>query len=472
MSAGAINSLIGNLIGAANGIAFVALLAALLLPVYYRKGAVTGSSLTLLVCTQLIYFLIATLSLGESSGMGRANPALISTLYLVGAILFVFFFYAHDRNLTISQLKDSIGGHQSATSTLSTQSGILHSYLNALPYPLLAVNAENTVVFSNIAFIKTFMPEQHWGSSAVLRTGDLPTPVQSILARCSFQEVVAMGSAVTRVIALPAMGRNGRVFHLNAVPLFVDSGLASLVLYSLYDITQETQMYEALMEERDACSLKTHNARLTHEFSNVFAGISGIAQLLAGESAEDSETAKYIRQTLELADRGDTLLREMTSEEAQAFSGEELDLAELLETGQEEIEKALPDGIKLRLNIAAGRPYKTRGEKEKVLYAVTALAANAGEASLPGGTVVLSLSPVQVNGKDMLRVALIDSGRGIPPEDNERVFAPFFTTKEGHKGMGLPIAISIAATHRGMLRLERSDELGTEFALYLPAMKS
>jgi hypothetical protein len=418
MSAGAVNSLIGNLIGAANGIAFIALLSALLLPIYYRKGAVTGSSLTLLVCTQLVYFLIATLSLGESSGMGRANPALISTLYLVGAILFVFFFYAHDRNLTIAQLKDSIGGHQSATSTLSTQSSILHSYLNALPYPILAVNAENTVVFSNTAFIKTFMPEQHWGSGAVLRTGDLPTPVQSILARCSFQEVAAMGSAVTRMLGLPSMGRNGRVFHVNAFPLQTDAGVTSLVLYSLYDITQEMHMYEALSEERDA------------------------------------------------------FIREMTPPEAQDVEDKVIDLGELLETGQEEIENALPDGIKLRISKAAGAPLTTTGDKDKVLSVIIALAANAGEASLPGGTVVLSLSHVQMDGKDMLKVSVIDSGRGIPLEDSERVFTPFFTTKEGHKGMGLPIASSIATAHRGMLPLERSDELGTEFALYLPATKN
>lgn len=418
MSAGAINSLLSNLIGAANGIAFVALLAALLLPIYYRKGAVAGSSLTLLVCTQLIYFLIATLSLGESSGMGKANPALISTLYLVGAILFVFFFYAHDRNLTIAQLKDSIGGHQSATSTLSTQSGILHSYLNALPYPILAVNAENTVVFSNTAFIQTFMPEQHWGSGAALRVDELPTTVQSILARCSFREVAAMGTAITRPLSLPSMERNGRVFHVNAVPLFADSGLVSLALYSLYEITQELQMYEALSDERE------------------------------------------------------NLHRRTTVEDAHAASGIELDLAALLETGQDEIEHALPDGIKLRMNIAADKPFMTNGDKDKILSVIIALAANAGEASLPGGTVVFSLSHMQMDGKDLLKLSVIDSGRGIPHEDSGRVFAPFFTTKAGHKGMGLPIALSIAATQRGMLRLERSDELGTEFALYFPAAKS
>ncbi len=469
MSGGAINAVISNLVGAANGIAFVALLTAIAIPFLYRKGAITGSSLTLLICTQLTYFLITALNLGESSGMGRANPALISTLYLVGAILFVFFFYAHDRNVTIAQLREGISGHQAATTALSTQSAQLLSYLNALPDPVFAVNTEGAVVFFNSAFMKAFFPEQQWGNGASLNVDDLPTSVQSLIARCSFQEVAALGDTVTRTLSLPSRGRNGQVFQIRAFPLHIYAGSGSVVSYCLHDITPEMQLFKALARERDACLMGAHSANLAYEFGSILAGIRGITQHLAGDAAEDTDVAKYMRQTEELLDRADDLLRGMTAHQAVVDGSEGFDLAELLEAGRDEIESALPDGIKLKMNMAANKPYIAIGGKDEILSVVSALAANAGEASLPGGTVVLAASRTEMGGKEMIRVSVIDSGRGIPQEDMERVFSPFFTTKEGHKGMGLPIALSITAKHRGLLRLERSDELGTEFALYLPS---
>ncbi|OGK10670.1 MAG: hypothetical protein A2Y63_06025 [Candidatus Riflebacteria bacterium RBG_13_59_9] len=107
------------------------------------------------------------------------------------------------------------------------------------------------------------------------------------------------------------------------------------------------------------------------------------------------------------------------------------------------------------------------------------LVMNAAEASLPGGTVVIEAGNVQLAPEEapeiylpapaqFVRLAIIDSGRGVHPQDRQRIFDPFFTTKKTHKGMGLPVASSIVGRERGMLRLEKSDELGTTFAVYLP----
>jgi two-component system sensor histidine kinase DctS len=68
----------------------------------------------------------------------------------------------------------------------------------------------------------------------------------------------------------------------------------------------------------------------------------------------------------------------------------------------------------------------------------------------------------------MLVFSVTDRGRGIDPEVAEKLFAPFFTTKEEGMGMGLNICRSIAELHRGRLSFEPNPDGGTIFRFTLP----
>ena len=61
-----------------------------------------------------------------------------------------------------------------------------------------------------------------------------------------------------------------------------------------------------------------------------------------------------------------------------------------------------------------------------------------------------------------------DTGTGIPPENLDRIFEPFFTSKEGGTGLGLAIARQIAVDHGGSLTCESVPRSGTTFRLILP----
>ena len=67
-----------------------------------------------------------------------------------------------------------------------------------------------------------------------------------------------------------------------------------------------------------------------------------------------------------------------------------------------------------------------------------------------------------------VEVAIQDSGAGIPPEDLDKLFDPFFSTKEGGIGLGLSIAHRIIDQHRGKIEVESSFGKGTLFTVWLP----
>jgi len=75
-------------------------------------------------------------------------------------------------------------------------------------------------------------------------------------------------------------------------------------------------------------------------------------------------------------------------------------------------------------------------------------------------------------GGETVRLAIQDSGAGIPPEILPRIFDPFFTTKEVGKGTGLGLAITygIVQEHGGSIHAENAPEGGARFTIELPAL--
>jgi len=93
---------------------------------------------------------------------------------------------------------------------------------------------------------------------------------------------------------------------------------------------------------------------------------------------------------------------------------------------------------------------------------------NSFEAMPEGGK--LTVSSALKNGH--VQVTIADTGRGIPEENLELVFTPFFSTKHGGTGLGLPITSHIIKEHQGTVSLESYLSLGTAFTIRLPALPS
>jgi two-component system nitrogen regulation sensor histidine kinase NtrY len=64
---------------------------------------------------------------------------------------------------------------------------------------------------------------------------------------------------------------------------------------------------------------------------------------------------------------------------------------------------------------------------------------------------------------------VVDTGRGVPPEDRDRLFLPYFSTKKSGTGLGLAIVYQIVAEHGGQIRAEDNRPRGTRIVIELPA---
>ncbi|MDQ3992222.1 MAG: HAMP domain-containing histidine kinase [Actinomycetota bacterium] len=143
---------------------------------------------------------------------------------------------------------------------------------------------------------------------------------------------------------------------------------------------------------------------------------------------------------------------------------EEVDMGRLLERAYSTFgEEARRRRIDYRAEVAV-RPVIV-SDGDRVLQIISNLLANAFRWTPDGGSVELALS--EDNGS--VAVAVADSGPGIPPDERERIFRPFFTRDGGGTGLGLAIARELALALGGRLDVDSEPGRGSRFELLLPA---
>jgi signal transduction histidine kinase len=227
------------------------------------------------------------------------------------------------------------------------------------------------------------------------------------------------------------------------------------------------QMAERLQEaeelERNFLMTVSHELRtpLTAIRGHVEALREGVAEDPASRAASldviAAEAARLERLVGDVLDLAKLDTRRFT------LRNEEVDMASLLEQAYTSFtEQARQRSIDYTNEIRA-RPVIV-ADGDRVLQIISNLLSNAFRWTPDGGRVELALE--QENGA--VSVAVEDSGPGIPEDEQDRIFRPFFSRDGGGTGLGLAIARELASAHGGRILLDSTPGEGTTFTLVLP----
>jgi signal transduction histidine kinase len=115
-----------------------------------------------------------------------------------------------------------------------------------------------------------------------------------------------------------------------------------------------------------------------------------------------------------------------------------------------------------------------QGHRSEIQQIILNLCTNAIDAMPGGGIITIRTAAENVANKDWICISVQDTGAGIPPEIQEKIFNPFFTTKEPGKGTGLGLSIisDIVRKYDGTIEVKSEVGLGTKFIIRLPVAKS
>ncbi len=108
-----------------------------------------------------------------------------------------------------------------------------------------------------------------------------------------------------------------------------------------------------------------------------------------------------------------------------------------------------------------------RVDEEQMRRALINLIDNAVAAMDGSGTIRIRAS--EYAGPGSLRIEVADSGPGIPPQDRDKMFVPYFSTKARGSGLGLAIVHRVVTDHRGTIRIEDNEPQGARFVIEIPA---
>jgi signal transduction histidine kinase len=250
----------------------------------------------------------------------------------------------------------------------------------------------------------------------------------------------------------------------------------------LADLGTELRELGLFLEERDRKSsqdnqssardlrqeaLQRFGQGVAREVQKSLAGVIGFVEIALRQPGVEGQLKNYLtlidQETRAGREALDRILRYVREE---PFPTEPLDLNSLLvETSRGFVDTS--GQVKLELKMAQDLP-KVKGDAGLLKHVLNTLINNAREAMLPdGGTLELSTSLDQ---NSWVVVMVKDTGRGIPEEDQSKVFTPFFTTKGSRKGAGLNLAVSerIIEQHGGKLDFWSNLGIGSVFFVNLP----
>ena len=222
-------------------------------------------------------------------------------------------------------------------------------------------------------------------------------------------------------------------------------------------------------------------AEIAHEVGtplNVIAGRARSIQRKATERETVEKNAAIVAEQTARITRIIQRLLDFTRRKVGQTGKAEVNLNELALTTMELLSSQFASArVKTRLERAEALP-RVAGDADRLQQVLINLLMNAVQAMPDGGSIVVATDAVRrarpgLDGPEQpfVMFSVRDTGVGIPPDIRDRIFDPFYTTKEGQGGTGLGLAVvsGIVKEHDGWLDLEDAVGGGTVFRVYLPA---
>lgn len=227
---------------------------------------------------------------------------------------------------------------------------------------------------------------------------------------------------------------------------------------------QILEIEEQLRRADRLSALGELSAGMAHEIGNPLGSIKGTAEILRDAFPPEDKRREFTTILIKEVDRLGGVVRDFLRFAKPAPVG--LGSFDVNEALREVLLLTRQQTLKNRVEtlFESGQVAPVAGDAEKVKQAFLNLVLNGIQAMAEGGT--LTVSTRTTDGQAEIRIA--DTGQGIAAGDLERIFNPFFTTRQEGTGLGLAITHRIVEGHGGKIEVESEIGRGTQFVMHLP----
>jgi two-component system nitrogen regulation sensor histidine kinase NtrY len=328
-----------------------------------------------------------------------------------------------------------------------------------IPTGVISLASDGRLLKINRSLQKIF-PHARQGESSIedLFTGDDLAEIRYLMKR-SRRTGIASRQFELR--------RDRQTVQLSVLISALEDNLASGYVMVIEDTTE-------MLRAQKAAAWQEVARRIAHEIKNPLTPISLCSERLARQLdrvTAPPETVRVMRECSVTISQEVESVRTLVDEFSQfsrfpVANPAPTEINTVVESALAVFEGRL-DGIRLVKSLAPGLP-PVNIDPEQFKRVVVNLVDNAAEAMIDSPLKRLYVATQAA--PDSVEIVVSDTGRGVQPEDRERLFLPYFSTKGRGTGLGLAIVSQIVAEHKAQVRVEDNRPSGARFVVEIPAI--
>jgi PAS domain S-box-containing protein len=378
----------------------------------------------------------------------------------------------------IDSINNMIAEVRRSNQTLYESEERLKIILNSIQAGVLLIDAEtHTILDANHAAVKI-----------------LDAPKEEIIGRICHQYICPASKGMCPITDLgqrmdnseyvftKANGREVSILK-TSIPIFLEN--KDCLLCSFVDISEKKKLEARLRQAYKIEAIGTLSGGIAHDFNNVLSIILGNAELAIDDIPEWSPARFNLEQIRTASMRAKDVVRQLLNFSRKA--NQELKPTKIIPVVKDALmflRATIPSSIEIRQNIQDASD-TVLADSTQIHQVILNLGTNAFHAMEETGGILevgiknvvfdqVAATPYSdlVPGK-YVELTISDTGQGIAPEFRERIFDPYFTTKEIGKGtgMGLSVVLGIVKGHSGAISVDSEPGKGTRIQIFLPIVE-
>ncbi|MBD3184557.1 response regulator [Candidatus Poribacteria bacterium] len=293
-------------------------------------------------------------------------------------------------------------------------------------------------------------------------------------------EVIETGKIVNVFENTILISKDGteRIVADSGAPIFHNDGSLVGVVLVFRDVTEKLKLEKEIQKVERLESIGVLAGGIAHDFNNYLAGILGNISL-ASYYIESNKSTEKALDRLTKAERASISAQSLTKRLLTFSKGglpikQNIYINDLLE---ESVNLALSGSNVSPVYYLTDDIWSIEADPGQIQQVMSNLTINAKQAMPDGGIFKVFTENIELKGDHDLplendryiKISLQDEGIGIPEQYIDKIFEPYFTTKQTGSGLGLAVCYSIIKNHKGYMEVESQVNKGTTFNIYLPA---
>ncbi len=380
----------------------------------------------------------------------------------------------------VKELENEAESHQLAKESLRESEERYRSLVENINFGVTMIDSDYNIVMTNI------------GQGLLFRKSVSESIGKKCFKEFEKREVVCPHCPGTRTmntgqpaeVEIEDVGDDGTRFNvrIQAFPVFQQDSVASGFIEVVEDITEKKKMESQLLRAQKMEAIGILAGGIAHDFNNILWIINGNIEIALANIPGGNPVHYNLKQVDDACKRATDLVEQIVSfSSPKEHVREPLKLSSIIKESLKLLRSTIPTTIEIREIISAESDF-ILADLTQINQLLLNIYTNAAHAMQEiGGVLEVSLIDIVIDEKEAVlndnltpgkyvTLSVRDTGHGIKPENIERIFYPYFTTKGGGEGtgVGLSLSLGIVKNHGGTITVESNPGHGAVFHVFFP----